>query len=107
LPGEIPVTDLAGTTGLASLASVIAGAEIFCGVDTAAMHMADAVRTPCVALFGPTNPFHWRPRHTANIVLRSMTSEPFAPKQKGGPMTSISPDAVISAISEILGRFNV
>lgn len=96
--------DLAGATDLAGLAGVIAGARIFCGVDTAAMHLADAVRTPTVALFGPTNPYQWRPRHTRSVVIRAKTVEPFDVRQKGGPMEAISVEAVLSAADGLLVR---
>jgi ADP-heptose:LPS heptosyltransferase len=94
--------DLSGETDLAGLAGVIAGARIFCGVDTAAMHLADAVRTPTVALFGPTNPYQWRPRHTSAIVLRADTLEPFDVKQKGGPMEHISVERVGDALAALV-----
>lgn len=95
--------DLAGATDLAGLAGVISEARIFCGVDTAAMHLADAVRTPSVALFGPTNPYQWRPRHTRSFVIRADTQEPFDVKQKGGPMEHIPVDRVADALDALLG----
>ena len=94
--------DLSGKTNLASLAAIIKDAGLFCGVDTAAMHLADAMRTPCVALFGPTNPYHWLPRHTRCVVLRADTVPPFGPRQTGGPMSEISAAAVINALKQIL-----
>lgn len=96
------LADISGETDLPELAAVIRQATIFCGVDTAAMHLADAVRTPTVALFGPTNPFHWKPRHTRQVVLRSRTTEPFTPSQKGGPMSEIGLDAVTAAVAGLL-----
>jgi ADP-heptose:LPS heptosyltransferase len=97
-----PSADLTGATDLAGLAGVIAGARIFCGVDTAAMHLADAVRTPTVALFGPTNPYQWRPRHTRSLILRADTEEPFDVRQKGGPMDHLSEEQVRAAIERLL-----
>lgn len=97
-----PCVDLSGKTGLVGLAALIQGAKVFCGVDTAALHLADAMRTPAVALFGPTNPYHWRPRHTRAVVLRADTSEPFSPKQKGGSMDHIAPAKVIEGLRELL-----
>lgn len=94
--------DLSGKTSLIELAAVIRGARLFCGVDTAAMHLADAVNTPTVALFGPTNPFHWMPRRTRAVVLRADTEQPFSPKQKGGPMDCIPTEAVLAGMRELL-----
>lgn len=99
---RVPSFDLSGATDLAGLAGVIGGARLFCGVDTAAMHLADALRTPLVALFGPTNPWHWRPRHGRAVVLRALTEEPFDARQKGGPMDALSVDAVNDAVDRAL-----
>lgn len=97
-----PSVDLSGRTDLSGLAGVISSARIFCGVDTAAMHLADATRTPSVALFGLTNPFQWRPRHTRSVILRADTREPFDVRQKGGPMEKISAGEVAQAIRRVL-----
>jgi ADP-heptose:LPS heptosyltransferase len=94
--------DLSGKTNLSSLAAIIKNADVFCGVDTAAMHLSDAMRTPCVALFGPTNPYHWRPRHTRSVVLRAGTDPPFGARQSGGPMLEISAASVINALRKLL-----
>jgi len=99
----VAFVDLSGQTNLLELAAVIQQAQIFCGVDTAAMHLADAMRTPTVALFGPTNPYHWCPRHTRHIILRAKTKEPFTPAQKGGPMSEIKASTVCAAADEVLG----
>lgn len=99
---EVPSVNLAGATDLAGLSAVIAGARLFCGVDTAAMHLADAVRTPLVALFGPTNPYQWRPRHAPAVLLRAATQEPFDAKQKGGAMEEIGTDLVEGALARLL-----
>jgi len=98
-----PLINLAGKSSLPELAAIIRGARLFAGVDTAAMHLADAMLTPTVALFGPTNPFHWRPRHTRSVILRAETNEPFQPGQNGGPMSAITPEAVSAAIATLLG----
>lgn len=94
--------DLSGKTSLLELAAVIRGAELFCGVDTAAMHLSDAMGTPAIALFGPTNPFHWRPRQAKAVVLRADTTLPFTSSQKGGPMDHISADAVMEAVKTLV-----
>lgn len=96
------VADLSGKTNLLELSAIIQKARIFCGVDTAALHLADAMKTPAVALFGPTNPFHWQPRHTASVILRSRTAQPFALGQKGGPMEDIRPETVTAALQTLL-----
>lgn len=99
---SVPAWDLSGATTLPELAGVIRGAAIFCGVDTAAMHLADAVGTPCVALFGPTNPFHWAPRQSRSVVLRAGVSAPFLPCQKGVPLDALPAEEVIASAASLL-----
>ena len=94
--------DVSGKTDLLGLAAVIKGAKLLCGVDTAAIHLADAMKTPSLVLFGPTNPYHWRPRHARSVILRARTRPPFTPQQKGGPMEDISVASVIEGVKELL-----
>ncbi|ENU1228383.1 MULTISPECIES: lipopolysaccharide core heptosyltransferase RfaQ [Providencia] len=56
-----PVTELAGKTSFPELGALIAHAALFIGVDSAPMHIAAAVKTPIVCLFGATNHIFWRP----------------------------------------------
>ena len=53
--------NLAGDLNLPELAALINGARIFFGVDSLPMHMAAAVGTPVVALFGPSGEHMWGP----------------------------------------------
>jgi ADP-heptose:LPS heptosyltransferase len=65
------------------------------------MHLAGAFGVPQLAIFGPTNPFHWRPRHERAIILQSHgpVAEPeFRPQHPGGLMTEVSTQAAIDAI---------
>jgi ADP-heptose:LPS heptosyltransferase len=94
--------DLSGKTDLRGLAAIIKNARLLCGVDTAAVHLADAMNTASLALFGPTNPYHWRPRHARSAILRAGTEPPFTPQQAGGPMEAISSEAVIEILREFL-----
>ncbi|MEJ2060245.1 MAG: putative lipopolysaccharide heptosyltransferase III [Gammaproteobacteria bacterium] len=53
--------DLGGRLTLKQTAAVSGLARLFFGVDTAPMHMAAAMGTPVVALFGPSGAFDWGP----------------------------------------------
>ena len=53
---------LAGRTTLLQLAAVLKRCALFIGNDNGPMHMASAMGTPVVALFGPSNPAQWGPR---------------------------------------------
>jgi ADP-heptose:LPS heptosyltransferase len=93
--------DLSGRLDLLTLAALTKAASLVLTVDSAPMHLAGAFGTPQVALFGPTNPFHWRPRHENAIVIQSQgpaTPPEFRPQHPGGPMTEISTQMVIDAI---------
>jgi heptosyltransferase-3 len=52
---------LAGSLSLKELGALIDSARLFVGVDSAPMHIAAAVGTPVVALFGPTGAYNWAP----------------------------------------------
>lgn len=56
-----PALDLAGSTDLGALAAVIARLDLLVTNDTGASHVAAAVRTPSVVLFGPSRPSRWAP----------------------------------------------
>lgn len=63
------VVNLAGQLTLFTLGALIGRAAVFFGVDTAPMHMAAAMQTPTVALFGPSGEHMWGPWQVENIVL--------------------------------------
>ena len=95
------VFNLAGKLDLLVAASFIERAAFFIGVDTVAAHVAAAFRIPSITLFGPTNPFHWRARHSRAIVLRAGFPAPveyFDARQSAAPMSELSTDAVIRAM---------
>ena len=61
--------NLAGQLRLAEISELIAGSEIYVGVDTVTSHIAAALGTPTVVLFGPVSPLRWGPwpaQHSAN-----------------------------------------
>jgi ADP-heptose:LPS heptosyltransferase len=96
-----PVMDLTGQLSLLGTASVIAGAKLALGVDSMAMHLAALANVPQIVLYGPTNPYHWRPLQPAAQVLVPGLLEPqtdFQPKASGGSMLDISTDAVMQAV---------
>ena len=64
------VANLAGKTGLRDLACVLKRSSLLVTPDSGPMHLAAAVGTPTVALFGPTNPARTGPYGNAHVVLR-------------------------------------
>jgi len=66
-----PIANLAGKTSLKQLLAILDAAAVLVTNDTGPMHMAAALRTPVVALFGPTNPDRTGPYRQADNVLQS------------------------------------
>ena len=99
------IVDLSGKTDLLTLAALIGQARLLMTVDSAPMHLAAATGTPQVILFGPTNPFHWRPRESPALILQGISKSPvteFVSKQARLPMNQISTEAVIDAMETLL-----
>jgi lipopolysaccharide heptosyltransferase II len=63
--------NLAGKTTVKQLAALLARCALFVGGDSGVMHVAVAVGTPVVALFGPTNEDAWGPYTPEGSGLRS------------------------------------
>jgi predicted lipopolysaccharide heptosyltransferase III len=104
---EAKIIDLSGKTDLLTLAALIGEARLLVTVDSAPMHLAAVTHTPQVILFGPTNPFHWRPRESPALILHGETPGPvteFSPVQPRLPMSQISTEAVISAMDSLLSQ---
>jgi lipopolysaccharide heptosyltransferase III len=102
---ERPVVDLSGQMDLLTLAALIERARLLVTIDSAPIHLAAALGTPQLALFGPGNPYHWRPRTTPAIVLRAGIAHPmtkFVPIQRPGAMKEISTKQVIDAMQTLL-----
>ena len=102
---EIPVVDLSGQLDLLTLAALIEKARLLVTVDSAPTHLAGASKTPQVILFGPTNPFHWRPRNSPVAILFGNSPQPlrnFQYQEGKHPMNDISTAAVIDAIGSML-----
>jgi ADP-heptose:LPS heptosyltransferase len=69
------------------------------------MHLAAAFGTPQVDLFGPTNPFHWRPLAGPATILQAGSPAPvldFVSKRPHGSMKEISTAQVINAMQTLL-----
>ena len=65
-----PTVDLSSPLDLRAMAGVMQRASVCVVNDSAPMHIAAAVGTPVVALFGLTDPAVWGPRGTDHCVLR-------------------------------------
>nr|WP_277395985.1 lipopolysaccharide core heptosyltransferase RfaQ [Providencia stuartii] len=77
-----PITELAGKTTFPELGALIAHAALFIGVDSAPMHIAAAVNTPIVCLFGATNNVFWRPWSDNVVQFWAGDYEAMPPREK-------------------------
>ena len=64
---------MAGRTTIKQFAAIAKRSALFVGSDSGAMHIASAVGTPVVALFGPSNPAEWGPRsRQAEVIYKGL-----------------------------------
>ncbi|MBS4097564.1 MAG: putative lipopolysaccharide heptosyltransferase III [Sulfuricella sp.] len=104
-----PAVDLSGQLNLKQLAALAGRAKLFVGVDSAPMHIAAAMGTPTVALFGPSGDKEWGPwmvRH--RIVTSDHACRPCGHDGCGGGKVSdclatISVADVLVAVKEVMG----
>jgi heptosyltransferase-1 len=100
------VINLAGRTSLREAVGIIAKAEVAVGPDTGLMHIAAAVRTPVVSLWGATSPFRAGPYGFESLVIQGRA--PCAPcYRKHCPigrvcMRSIGSDEILEKIDMAL-----
>lgn len=62
--------DLGGKTSIPVLAALLRLSRLFVGNDSGVMHLASAVGTPVVAIFGPSNPLAWGPWGPSHEVVQ-------------------------------------
>lgn len=80
--GAGTIFNLAGKTTLREMAALLERSQLHVGVDSAAPHIAAAVGTPTVTLFGPSDWHEWAPPGERNTVVHAdMTCVPC--RQKG------------------------
>ena len=102
--------DLVGTADLPTVAACLRRCALYIGNDSGLMHMAAAVGTPTLGLFGPGNETRYGPWGERTAVVRT----PLSPAQLMGPgfdhrttgtlMESLTVDAVETAARQLLQR---
>ncbi|WP_301103237.1 putative lipopolysaccharide heptosyltransferase III [Propionivibrio sp.] len=101
----------AGQLSLKELAALTARARLFVGVDSAPMHIAAAMGTPTVALFGPSGDKEWGPWAVAHRVVASH-SHPCRPcgidgcggSKVSDCLTTLPVEHVHRAVQELLAQ---
>ncbi|MEW6660582.1 MAG: lipopolysaccharide heptosyltransferase II [Thermodesulfobacteriota bacterium] len=99
--------NLAGRTSLQELAGVLTKASLAVTADTGPMHLAAALGTRVVAIFGPTAPGRTGPFGGGHRVVRlGVECSPCFQRHCPDPrcLTGLSPDAVLAAVEKSLSR---
>lgn len=63
------VFNFAGKTDIGTFPALLKFCRLLIGVDTAALHIAAAVGTPTIGIFGPSSPVTWAPRGDRHFVV--------------------------------------
>jgi lipopolysaccharide heptosyltransferase II len=96
---------------LPEITALASKASLFVGNDSGIAHIAAAVDTPTVVIFGSSNRNHWRPWTDApnEIVYEQFPCQPcpgYECKQFGDPkcILSVKPESVFTAIDRVLAK---
>lgn len=105
--------DLVGRTGVGVLAAVLERMDVLIANDGGVGHLAAAVGTPVVSVFGPSNDAAWRPL-TATVLAADLPCRPcfYRGFERGLPhgcgarqcMRLVTPEMVAHAARAILAR---
>jgi heptosyltransferase-1 len=104
---EAPLLNLAGRTSLAELAALLSKARVAVTTDTGPMHLAAALGTRVVALFGPTAPWRTGPFGEGHEVVHlDLPCSPCFRRDCPEPrcLTDLPVSAVQEAVEKILVR---
>ena len=74
LPTSLSVINLIGKTDILQLGALLERCEVCLTCDSGPMHIAAAVGTPTVTLFGPTSPMRHQPYGTGHTVIEKSVS---------------------------------
>jgi lipopolysaccharide heptosyltransferase I len=105
IAASAPTACVAPPTTLPQLASLARRARLFIGSDTGPLHLAAAVDTPCVGLYGPWPASRHGPYGARNIALQQMIFEGPTRRRRTAPpiyMESITTEMVCEACDRIL-----
>ena len=104
------LADLAGQLSIKELGALTARAKLFIGVDSMPMHLAAAMGTPTLALFGPSGEIEWGPWNVERrVVTTTHSCRPCGQDGCGGGkvsecLTFLPLDPVHAAARELLAK---
>ncbi len=78
---EPDIRDLTGTD-LRNAIMALAAAKVAVSNDSGLLHVAAAIGTPAIGIFGPTSPWHWAPLNPIAAVIETTTDVPCRPCHK-------------------------
>jgi heptosyltransferase II len=122
-PGEKPLAQqIVGDTGARDLTATdlreailaLASASAAVSNDSGLLHVAAAVGTPTIGIFGPTSPWHWAPLNPLAATIQAKNDlfcrpchKPICRLGHHRCMTEIAPDQVLSATHRALAAATV
>jgi len=108
---DVPVINLAGRLNLKELGALIDACRCLICVDSVPMHMASALKRPCVALFGPSSELTWGPwlNADARVIAQNYSCRPCDLDGCGGSkvsdcLTTLAVEAVLQPTLALLGK---
>lgn len=108
------VYDMRGRTNLTETAELLRRADYFIGGCSAPLHIATAVGTPTIALYGSTSSSKWAPKHKSILVEHVQPCTPCDRICYGGAchdtypcMNGITPVQVYDALQKLMERYPV
>jgi len=108
--GDSEARDLTGND-LREAIFALAAASVAVSNDSGLLHVAAALGTPSIGIFGPTSPWHWAPLNPLAAVLQAKTELACRPCHKPvcrvghhRCMRDLTPEEVLVATREALAR---
>ncbi|HEX8552713.1 MAG TPA: glycosyltransferase family 9 protein [Abditibacteriaceae bacterium] len=106
-----PVFDAGGRTDLQTLAALCGRARLFLGIDSGVLHLAAAMGTPVVGIYGPSSWKLTSPRGVPQRIVRHpvecspcLLSEcPLKNGEHKKCLTRLAPESVVVAARELIG----
>ncbi len=98
--------NLAGKTTIGELAGVLKRCDLVIGIDSAAIHIAAAVGTPTVSIYGPSAPVNWAPiGEQHEVIFKDLPCVPC--RQKGCNHSGVSrclQELEVGEVMEVLDK---
>jgi ADP-heptose:LPS heptosyltransferase len=98
---------LAPRTDLVELAALLRKAALFVGSDTGPLHLAAAVGTPCVAMYGPSRPAKCGPFGDGHAIVQAYYQSGSGRQRRRAAnlaMQAIHAEQVCAACDQIIRR---